>query len=74
MLFANCRIKENKGETAGARFVHLTVMVLYQTELENINKPGQLLVHHTEAALFHPISFAVLQSELDKLKNGSQTT
>lgn len=42
-------------------------------ELEKITEPGQLLVHHTAAALLHPTSFAVLQSELDKLKNGSQT-
>lgn len=44
-----------------------------QIEFININKPAQLLVDHTETALLHPISFVVLQSELDKLKNERQT-
>lgn len=52
----------------------MTIIVLYQIGLEEVNKPGQLLVHHIEAALLHPTSFVVLQSELDKLENGSKTT
>lgn len=44
-------------------------LFFYRIELEKINEPGQLLVHHTAAAPLHPTSFAVLQSELDKLKN-----
>lgn len=66
-------IQSKRRNLANAKAGYLTEMFFYQIELEDINKPGQLLVHHTEAVLLHPTSFVVLQSELDKLKNGSQT-
>lgn len=60
-----------KREIAQARFGHLNTIVL--RELKEINKPAQLLIHHTEAALLHPIFFVGFQLESDKLQNRSQT-
>lgn len=75
MLLANGKISASvpREGTTVAKFSYQTIIVLQQTEYKKINKPAQLLVGHTEIALLHPISFVVLQSELDKLKNGRQT-